>query len=303
MSFRNIRYLVGNQFNVDHAYWQLLRQAPPIATSDSDPKFTSVGVDLAKYMDWSWRIREMTVTGGNLTLALQFNVPARLVTANPLHPFVDFVLRPSYNFSWSFASATAVIPAAPIDKELSLIIEPTGAWPFLGNSGIFANTVPTITRSKTEDSQTAFGVTATTVSTFISNPGARVFQMGSTLGDPAYVNLGIFYPFLFLSVTASTRIHVHVPDNVFPDQADNVETFSANNGLNGSPFGISRANASVDGETLIHIRNTIPNDPPDTVWTLNDLSAVRKSYWEYRNTLGQQVYDATSGAQINNPFA
>lgn len=302
MSFRNIRLLVGNQFGVDHSYWRLLRQTPPVPSSDSDLQFNSVGVDLQKYMDWSWRIREMTVTGGNLTLFLRLSAAARLATSDPMHPFANFVLHPTYNFSWNFAPQSASIPGALSDKELSLIIEQLGDFPFLGNSGIFANAVATVTRSKTEDSQTAFGVTATTVSTFVSNPGSRIFQMGSALGQPAYINAGIFYPFLFLSISASTRIHIHVPNNFFPDDPDSINRFSATNGLNGSPFGISRANATVDSEPLIHLRSDFPNNA-DTIWTLNDVAAVRKSYWQYRNTLNQQVYDAASGAQLNNPFA
>lgn len=269
-------YMVGNIFERDHQYWP--------SQSDSGETFTDV--TLATLMQMAWRVREWTVTAGSFSFS-------------GINPFTTVPW--SMSGSWDEFLVT-IKKQGPTFPDDGIYVDVVDEREILGRSdGSFLSPAPhTLLNAGT------FGVTELNGGVYMEpspgTPGAIPVSIvrANLLGDIAVLfnaatrefnTQNGFVSYFFASQPAAPRAEVTV---------ELVETGSAFRLFNSQ---IDPIDPIVTCGLEVIGRHTASPSPNEGTGTVSDITITATRWWPYRNSLGQPVYDESTGAQIADPFA
>lgn len=266
MSHQRLPYLAGNKRDVDHEFWKLVTQAGGMPDRSSN---RPAGVSSDTYLKWVWRVKSWKLSG-NLSF------------------FLDGEFTPT-TISFSLT-----------DQTFSLQIAP-GTTPAASEKDIVHDFAGTFSNSPRQLQNygailpiTIFPVIATS-----SNPGVLVVSAQAAVQANIFqyenftvheTGLDQYWPVLRLQVNSNVVVHYVASGHEF--------TIATAWNTGGVATGVVGGTGLVMDGVTVPMYSNYPQ-PPITA----DLVIAPTEFWEYRNSLGQPVYDASTGAQINDPFA
>lgn len=261
-----ILYPVGNTLGRDHTMWPCVNR--PIV--DGDELFVC---NLDLLMQMAWRVREWTVSAGSASF-----------DANPGYGggFTGLISASWSSFKMTMKRKSGLTtrdvineadilgPSSDAPIEISLGVD---KWKTLRNAGVrgtFANAPTFITVNAG-----IFG-------------GEMAYDPDRELFAPPFSFDGLINKFGTHPAVKWFAMSQNEFDATTPKADDSTLTIVNPEGAN------IEIPIALVGEDVGYIAGT---------GSISDITITPTKWWKYRNSLGQDVYDEATGAQINDPFA
>lgn len=273
MSNYTIPYLVGNKPVRDHQYW-------PLIDSEIVDAYQLIVAELQTLLHIAWRVREWTISGG--TMSFEWHT----TPGNPATP-----LR-SVSGSWDEFTMEMkrmledMSDTRDVTDERDILGPPTDSsisdWLTLRNVGVQGSTPgtwtsPTLPSFSGDVVGGFFGAAGT------YDPDRKVFAPPFGLTGTA-LRAGNHPIVTFFAISSG-----ELADDPSIDDAEGVITVIDPAG--GSSFVIP---IGIVGFDTVNLQGT---------GTVSDITVTPTRWWKFKNSLGEDVYDEYTGAEIADPFA
>ena len=312
MSAFRIPYGVGNILGRDHSQWPtIVRSQIPDLTFTPDlttyDNIWPVDITLAQLMALSWRVKKWSLAGtasASLSYANGGSISASVSASIPATDCVTLKFDP-------------ILGVVAATKELDLIGTlfsygyRTSAYTSLGNytigpvdgSGVFTPVVAPWSSSYTDGSGTYTDSGNTSLGTGILGLWPTLYDPVTKLFSPSFNDVGAFdinahaapvSGVAFVFGLAFRRSPITVASMIGPGALEAPGTFTVISHI-APDFVVP---LQLGWHLVFEGIGSTSSGSGSGAFTLE-----ATEFWPYQNSLGQPVYDVTTGAQINDPFA